>query len=276
MTSDVEVGGATLASPASPLHDRRTGDVDVAPTESVRTDPIPGERARTARRAWFGDVYERGIVGERRVALTFDDGPLEGATEAILDILKSHKARATFFVIGEQCERWPGIVERMAREGHLVANHTWSHSRYSMLRGRWYWRSEIERTDAIIRSIVGRTPAWFRPPMGVRTPINMGAVRRTDHACIMWTRRAMDGVETTADRIVDRLSHDLCDGSVLLLHDGRERASRRDPRPTIEALPRVIQMIEGRQLRVAPLDEMLGLAPYRGAGDAGVAPTFSG
>ncbi len=237
---------------------------------------VPGEGAQTARRAWFGDVYECGAPGDGRVAITFDDGPLEGATEAILDVLKSHNVCATFFVIGEQCERWPGIVERMAGDGHIVANHTWSHSRYSMFRGPWYWRREIERTDAVIKSIIGKTPTWFRPPMGVRTPINMGVLRRTNHACIMWTRRAMDGVETTADRIVDRLSQDLSDGSVLLLHDGRERASRRDPRPTIEALPRVIQMIQERGLRVAPLEEMLQLKPYRDAGDAGVAPTFSG
>jgi peptidoglycan/xylan/chitin deacetylase (PgdA/CDA1 family) len=163
----------------------------------------------------------------------------------------------------------------MAHEGHIVANHTWSHSRLSMMRGPWYWRREIERADEAIYSIIGRRPAWFRPPMGVRTPINMGVLRRTNHACVMWTRRAMDGVETTADRIVQRLSHDLSDGSILLLHDGREAASNRDPRPTIDALPRVIEMINVRGLRVAPLDEMLALNPYRTTGDSGVAPTSS-
>ncbi len=215
------------------------------------------------RRAWFGDVYERGIVGQNRCAITFDDGPLPGATNLILDILKSENVPATFFVIGQNVQRHPELLQRMVREGHIVANHTWSHSHYSMLRGWRYWRREIEQTDAIIQSIVDVTPAWFRPPMGVRTPINMYAVCASGHACIMWTKRGMDGVATTAERIRDRIIPGLNDGAVLLLHDGRDNASRRDPIPTIQALPQIIRAARESGLTWTPLNTLLGIEPYR-------------
>ncbi len=217
----------------------------------------------TRRRAWFGDVHERGIVGQNRYAITFDDGPLEGASDEILDILKHYGVPATFFVIGRNAERWPRVVERMAQEGHLVQNHTWSHWRLSMFCPSFYWVRQLKRTDDMIRSIVGRTPAMFRPPMAVRTPSNTKAMRLTGHACVMWTRRAMDGVATTKERVARRLIEGLDDGAVLLLHDGREAASRRDPRPTIEALPVVLEEAKRRGLSPAPLDELLGIAAYR-------------
>jgi len=215
------------------------------------------------RRAWFGDVYERGVVGQNRYAITFDDGPLEGATDDILDILKQHAVPATFFVIGQNAARSPKLIERMASEGHIIANHTWSHWRLSMFCPSSYWVRELRRTDEIIHSIIGKTPAMFRPPMAVRTPSNSKAMRITGHACVMWTRRAMDGVATTKERVLNRLVGGLDDGAVLLLHDGREAASRRDPRPTIEALPALLEAARDRSLKPTPLDELLDIAAYR-------------
>lgn len=216
-------------------------------------------------RAWFGDVYRRGRVGDRRYALTFDDGPLPGATDAILDCLKTYEAPATFFVIGRCAERWPALVRRMHDEGHVVANHTWDHSRLGMWRGPWYWRQQIERTDAVIERLIGRRPVLFRPPLGVRTPVNTAVLRSTGHACVMWTRRALDGVTTTADRIETRLMATAADGDVLVLHDGREPASKRDAGPTVEALPRVIEAFRRRGLTPTSLHELLGIAAYRPA-----------
>ena len=213
--------------------------------------------------ALFGHVYRRGRVGSNHYALTFDDGPLEGATERILDHLQTYGAPATFFVICRLAERWPGIVRRMHDEGHVVANHTYDHWRHAMWRGPWYWRKQIERTDGIIEQIIGRRPALFRPPLGVRTSVNMRVPRSTGHAFVMWTRRAMDGVRTTADRIEQRLLATASDGDVLLLHDGREPASRRDVTPTVVAVPRVIEAFARRGLKPIALHELLGLEPYR-------------
>lgn len=219
------------------------------------------------RAAWFGDVYERGQpglgqAGLGRFALTFDDGPIDGATPQILDSLKALRATATFFVIGRYVDERPDLVRRMHAEGHLIGNHTYDHSRLSMLRGPWYWREQIEKTDAALTRIIGRRPLMFRPPMGIRTPINCGAVRRSGHACVMWSRRAMDGVATTTDRILQRLLNGATDGDVLLLHDGREPASKRDPTPTVRAVERLVNTMRERGLSPVPLDELLGIPAY--------------
>lgn len=215
------------------------------------------------KRPWFGDVHRRGEVGQNRYALTFDDGPLPGATDRILDHLNALDAPATFFVIGQSAERWPDLVRRMHDEGHVVANHTWDHWRLGMWCGPRYWRKQIARTDAIIEKIIGRRPAFFRPPFGVRTPVNHYITRQSDHACVMWSRRAIDGIATTRERIERRLLATATDGDVLLMHDGREPASRRDASPTVDAVPGVIAGFRSRGLRPVPLHELLNLSPYQ-------------
>lgn len=217
----------------------------------------------TSRRTWLGTIHQRGLVGHSRYALTFDDGPLAGASDAILDCLKRLGVPATFFVIGMNAEREPDLVRRMAAEGHIVGNHSWTHSRLGMCRGRWYWGRQLERTATLIEQLIGRRPAMFRPPMGVRTPHIAGAARRSGHACIMWTRRGFDGVATTPQRIIDRVMETASDGDVIVLHDGRERASRRDPQPTIDALPTLVERLHARGLRPAPLDALLNLPAYQ-------------
>ena len=215
-----------------------------------------------SERGWFGS-YRRGEVGGRRFAITFDDGPLPGATDAILDTLAELRAPATFFVIGRAAERWPALVKRMHDDGHTVANHTYDHWRHAMWRGVWYWQEQIERTDLVIERIIGRRPAMFRPPFGVRTPINKWVIHRSGHACVMWTRRAMDGVRTTPEKIERRLLATAADGDVLVLHDGRELKSTRDFMPTVRALPRVIRAFRERGLEPSPLPRLLGIDAYR-------------
>ena len=215
------------------------------------------------KRPWFGDVHRRGEVGQNRYALTFDDGPLPGATDRILDQLKALDTPATFFVVGLFAEQSPDLVRRMHGEGHVVANHTWDHWRWGMWCAPGYWREQIVRTDDLIEKLIGRRPAMFRPPYGVRTPVNHYITRTSAHANIMWTRRAFDGVATTAGRIEKRLLATAADGDVLVLHDGRETASSRDPRPTVAAVPGVIAGFRSRGLRPVLLHELLNLSPYQ-------------
>ena len=214
------------------------------------------------RRAWFGEVYERGHIGRGQIALTFDDGPLPGATDTLLDTLQSLNAPATFFVIGRFAKRWPDLIRRIDAEGHLIGNHTYDHSRLSILRGPWYWQRQIADTNAAIFDIIGKRPLMFRPPFGTRTPINMPQVRRANQACVMWTRRAKDGVAATTDQILNRLLPDAVDGDVMLLHDGREPASRRDPTHTLRAIEPLVHSLRERGLTPGRLDEMLGIRAY--------------
>src|SRR5687767_6224642 len=94
--------------------------------------------AKPASTMW-GPVISRGPSGAPRVALTFDDGPLPGTTDRILDILGDSNVRAAFFVIGQHVQRWPELVRRIHDEGHLVGNHSFDHLHTGMFGRHRYW-----------------------------------------------------------------------------------------------------------------------------------------
>lgn len=213
-------------------------------------------------RMW-GPVHPRGSAeGPPRYAITFDDGPTRGSTEAILDTLGELGVPATFFVIGSNVLKCPELIARMHAQGHIVGNHTLNHSHFSMFRGRRYWDRELGETDQIIQKIIGVRPAMFRPPMGMKTPWVMNSARRHGQAVITWSRRAVDGVETTSDRILHRLVTRTMVGDILLLHDGVEPNMRRDPKHTVAAIKPLILRLRDRGLEPAPLDDFLGLPAY--------------
>jgi peptidoglycan/xylan/chitin deacetylase (PgdA/CDA1 family) len=211
----------------------------------------------------MGTVYRRGPSGHAGYALTFDDGPTPGGTERVLDLLRKYNAPATFFVIGKNVERYPDLTRRIVAEGHIVGNHTWRHAKLGFLRRPDYWREELTRTDEIIQATVGKRPAMFRPPLGLRSPIVMRAAAERGQRVIMWALKARDGVKTTPRRILQRLTPTQ-DGDVLLLHDGMEPTVHRDPTPTIDALCELIDRLAVRGLRPLPLDQLLGLPAYAG------------
>lgn len=211
----------------------------------------------------WGPLHCRGKSdGPPRYALTFDDGPTRDSTSAILDILGELRVLATFFVIGANARRCPDLLARMHAEGHIVANHTLDHAHLSMFRGSCYWERQLRETDQIIGQTIGVRPGMFRPPMGVKTGFIMGAARRRGQAVVTWSRRAMDGIATTTDHILNRLVPHTVAGDVLLLHDGVEPQSHRDPSHTVAAIKPLILRLRDRGLEPAPLDDFLNLSAY--------------
>jgi peptidoglycan/xylan/chitin deacetylase (PgdA/CDA1 family) len=209
--------------------------------------------------SFWGPVISRVPAdrAENRIALTLDDGPTPGTTDRVLDVLRDANAVATFFVIGVNARRHPDLVRRMWGEGHLVANHSLSHSHYGSMRGRRYWRREIRECDEIIAQILGERPSYFRPPMGVKTWYTTGAAREAGHPLVTWSRRAMDGIPTTPQKILSRFEG-MEPGEILLLHDGVEpHAPHADRTATIESIRPLIDRIRGRGLEPARLDELL-------------------
>lgn len=212
------------------------------------------------RSSLFGPVISRSPNDHTNaVALTFDDGPWPGQTEAILDTLTHHGIRAAFFVIGRYAERHPMLVARMHAEGHLIGNHTFDHSRLGMFHGLGYWVDQIRRTADVVHGITGCSPALFRPPMGFKSPLVMRAARACGTRVVTWTRRAFDGVPVAPETIVARLGRARA-GEILLLHDGRDPASDRPLGATAAALPAVIERVRARGLDVLSLDSLLAPA----------------
>ncbi len=208
----------------------------------------------------FGEVVWRAPrASGPRVALTFDDGPMPGVTDPILDALAGAGARACFFVIGRHARAHPGLIRRIANEGHLIGNHTFDHDRTGLFRGTGYWLDQLARTDDAVAQVTGAAPRLFRPPMGFKSPPLVQAARSLGHAMVSWSRRGFDGVGTSGERIA-RLAGRARPGDIILLHDGRDPASRRDATLTARVLPAVLARLRERGLKPARLDELLQIA----------------
>jgi peptidoglycan/xylan/chitin deacetylase (PgdA/CDA1 family) len=210
----------------------------------------------------FFPVISRGDDSDpARIALTFDDGPWPEGTVPILDTLKSLKVRAAFFVIGANAQRYPDLVRRMDAEGHIVGNHTFDHRHLGAMRSRRYWRDQLERTDVVLTEILGRRPALFRPPLGLKSWMMAGPLRQSGHVTVCWSRRGLDGVRTTTDKILSRMSP-AKPGEILVLHDGQEPWKPRDPAPTVAAIEPLVQTLRDRGLEFERLDRFIGVEAY--------------
>jgi peptidoglycan-N-acetylglucosamine deacetylase len=212
---------------------------------------------------FWGPVICRGGKSEpERYALTFDDGPTRGSTEPILDILGELGVKATFFVIGANAANAPDLMRRMDVEGHIVANHSYNHSHVGVMRAGRYWDQQIGQTNRLIEQIIGRRPALFRPPMGIKHRHVCAAAQRHGHTVVTWSKRARDGVRTTAREILNRLVEFTEDGDILMMHDGIEPNAWRDPKPSIKAVRPLILSLRDRGLEPAPLSNLIGIEPY--------------
>jgi len=187
--------------------------------------------------------------GASGVALTFDDGPHPDGTPALLDLLAERDARATFFLTGEQVERWPRIAERIAREGHTVALHGYRHRNLLRLPPGSLAR-DFERGAQAIEDATGVSPTLYRPPYGIFSPAGLALARRRGYETLLWSRWGHDWRSfTNPPKIAAEVTRDLHAGDVLLLHDADHYNAPGSWRNTLAAMPRILEAIEQRGLR---------------------------
>jgi peptidoglycan/xylan/chitin deacetylase (PgdA/CDA1 family) len=159
------------------------------------------------------------------VALTFDDGPDPVFTARLLDLLREKQVKATFFVVGQRAEQHPEIVRRACEEGHLIANHTWSHRNLFCFLTPGRLRSEIELGSKAIQQICGVCPRYFRSPVGLRHPLLRQALKRAGLEFITWRIRSLDTMIDDPKRLADRILSNVADRDIILLHDRLPRGS---------------------------------------------------
>ncbi|MFC4618358.1 polysaccharide deacetylase family protein [Camelliibacillus cellulosilyticus] len=126
-------------------------------------------------------------TSKKLVALTFDDGPHPGFTPEILDVLKKYNAKATFFVVGNRAERYPGVLKREVSEGHEIGNHTYSHTRLNHLSNPKAWQNEIEKTDTLIQNFQGAHLKLLRPPEGILSEAIINVAVKKHYEIILWS-----------------------------------------------------------------------------------------
>jgi peptidoglycan/xylan/chitin deacetylase (PgdA/CDA1 family) len=209
------------------------------------------------RSQFFARVVSRLATSERIIALTFDDGPDPVFTPQILDVLGAHRARATFFVLGERAARYPELIRRMHREGHTVGTHTQRHRLRFHFGSATYVQREIEDAVAVVAGILPTRPTLFRPPQGLRTPcFASGWQRIRGQTCVTWSVRGFDSRPTTVGAIVARIEHHLDPGAIVALHDGTGLGGGSDRKPTLAALVALLSACKARGLRCVALGEV--------------------
>jgi len=212
----------------------------------------------------YGRIVLHGPRTEKAVALTFDDGPNEPYTSQVLDVLDHYGIKGTFFEVGTNVELYPQATERIAAEGHVLANHSYDHSRLATAVDLGY--GEVDRAQAVFKAVVGLEPVLFRPPAGIHTPWQMRRVGGQRMVTVNWDSEGLDWQkDATADTITKRVLSEVKPGSIILLHDGDESRQESDRSQTVEALPRIIDGLEARGYHFTTVPQMLHVPPYQPA-----------
>lgn len=196
-------------------------------------------------------------AARRQVAITLDDGPDPEVTPRVLELLRAHEVRVTFFCIGERARRHPALVRACVAAGHAVENHSDRHSAAFSLMGPRRLRQELERTQQTLGALSGQLPRFFRAPAGLRSPLLDPLLQRLGLQLASWTRRGFDTVSPDPERVLQRLSHHLGAGDILMLHDGHGARSARGVPVVLEVLPRLLSQLKALRLQPIRLDEAL-------------------
>ena len=277
-----EAGATTrldLVPPGQDVDDEGSGEIiriQSRPTGGERTltvDPdthlVTDEIFKTLPMPYVVDMY--GGTQAKKVALTFDDGPDPEWTPKILDVLKEHDAKATFFLIGAEVEKFPAIAKRIYNEGHEIGNHTFTHPDVSVISQR-YFEVELNLTERLFESKLGVKPVLMRPPYAIdEAPDTADQVRPLEWSQDLgyvtvgekidpndWRENPRPTAQQIADDVMKNLPPCAPDnqvrcGNVILFHDGGGDRSQ-----TVKALDIVLTGLKERGYEVVQVSELMG------------------
>jgi len=187
---------------------------------------------------------ERTLPLAHGVALTFDDGPHQEGTPAVLEVLARARARATFFVVGEQVRRRPQLAAQIVSAGHAIALHGERHRNQLRLSSSAV-RDDLRRGVAAIEDATGISPRLHRPPYGIYSRDGLEAARAAGLRPLLWSRWGKDWRKlATPQRIAARATRSLTPGDVILLHDADFYSARGSHERTVAALPIIVSILE--------------------------------
>lgn len=190
-------------------------------------------------------VEESGVKEKPSIAITFDDGPSDRYTGRLLDGLKERNVKASFFLIGENAEENPVLVERIYKEGHLIGNHTYSHVQMTHLSEEAAVR-EIEKTDQVISAITGEHVAYMRPPFGAwQRELEV----RMEVLPVLWSVDPLDWTTENVDEIVSKVVTEVEEGDIILLHDCYASS--------VEAALRIVDILQKEGYEFVTVDRLL-------------------
>ena len=192
---------------------------------------------------------------EKTVYLSFDDGPDPDNTPAVLTILHQEGVRATFFVVGNEMEKYPDVVRQTFTQGHALGNHTYSHIYREVYKSVASYTAELHHTDDVFKRVLGVRPRISRAPGGSSgsfTKEYWSALQKEGYVEVGWNINSGDASSQKADQLVRNIANQveqnriLWSHAIVLMHDGRGHEE------TVKALPKIIHLFKekGFEFRV--------------------------
>ncbi len=203
---------------------------------------------------------------EKVIALTFDDGPNEPYTSRVLKILRDSDVRATFFLIGENAKFFRDAAKEIAKEGHVIGNHSYSHPLFLVVQPSKYEARQIDLSEQILEAVTGVHCTLFRPPRGIYTPWLLRMAARRGITSVGWSEDGSDWHAISSSQIADKIIKQARPGNIILLHDGLNLVHGVDRSNTVNALPSIIKSLKSQGYRFITVPELLQMAPGRSGG----------
>jgi peptidoglycan-N-acetylglucosamine deacetylase len=186
---------------------------------------------------------------QRQLALTFDDGPDPITTPIILDALKKHNAKATFFVLGKNAINNPHLLQRIVLEGHAIGTHSYSHRASMSLEEAQH---ENTFTQAIVYQSTGFRTNLFRPPYGLsKSYLNKNALSR-GWAAFNWTASAADTATKDPDVVYKNVCFTPNPGEIILMHDVKPH--------TAAAIEKILNHLDEIKFKCVTIPELISSA----------------
>ena len=199
------------------------------------------------------NVYHYADIREKKIALTFDDGPHPTQTAEILKTLKEYNIKATFFVIGKNAEVLPDVLKLTAEQGHEIGNHTYNHN-YIKSKNKDKIYSEITKTSDVIYQICGYKTCLFRSPGGIVTDELKEVSKKLNYKIILWNVDTKDWTHTSLENIIKNIKNNTKKGSIILFHDYVTKNS-----PTPDALKKIIPILLDDGYTFCTVSELLDM-----------------
>lgn len=195
-------------------------------------------------------VFLNGPTSEKKVALTFDDGPDGSVTPKILDTLSHYHVKGNFFFIGQSAKAYPSVVKRAFNEGNLVLNHSYSHPQFTQ-KSEAFITNELAQTDALLKSLTGAAPEFVRPPYGIVNDQVLNVAKSRGQKLIIWSIDTLDWSQKEKENIVQNVLRNVRPGEIILMH------SNGDKQATAEALPAIIEGLQAKGFEIVTLKELI-------------------
>ena len=196
----------------------------------------------------------KGKEKHHEITITFDDGPVAEITPKVLDILKENDIHATFFCIGKRVGSNPEIAKRIIDEGHIIGNHTYSHSHGFDFFSSKKMTEELKKCDDAIEKVISKKPNFFRPPNGVTNPMLRRALKNFGYHVIGWSVRSFDTSIKDEKKVLKRITKKLKGGDIVLFHDSHTRI--------IPLLHDFLDFCNENGFKIVGLEEMINKDAY--------------